>query len=145
MVGEWPYSCFFLLLAFLKHHIESLYIYIYIHICTHICTYICLFHSLKSFSLNKNTFDYIHKENVIRIYTFILVFNWNHFEMRLLNLRINFYLLRTFCPHLGSFVLFLLSLRFGQISHLAFFRWFTATSDRNAESCNRIPSNYCLP
>ena len=33
----------------------------------------------------------------------ILVFNWNHFEMRLLNLRINFYLLRTFCPHLGSF------------------------------------------
>ena len=43
------------------------------------------------------------------------------------------------------FVLFLLSLRFGQISPLAFFRWFTATSDRNAESCNRIPSNYCLP
>ena len=29
------------------------------------------------------------------------VFNWNHFEMRLLNLRINFYLLRTFYPHLG--------------------------------------------
>ena len=25
---------------------------------------------------------------------FLLVFNWNHFEMRLLNLRINFYLLR---------------------------------------------------
>ena len=23
--------------------------------------------------------------------------------------------------------------------------WFTATSDRNDESCNRIPSNYCLP
>ena len=33
------------------------------------------------------------------------------------------------------FVLFLLSLRFGQISPLAFFRWFTATSNRN----------YCLP
>ena len=49
----------------------------------------------------------------------------DHFEMRLLNLRINFYLLWTFCPHLGSFfVLFLLSLRFGQISSLAFFRWF---------------------
>ena len=32
-----------------------------------------------------------------------IVYNWNHFEMRLLNLRINFYLLRTFCPHLGSF------------------------------------------
>ena len=70
-----------------------------------------------------------------------LSFNWNHFEMRLLNQRINFYLLRTFCPHLGRvfFVLFLLSLRFGQISP------FTATWDRNAESCNRIPSNYCLP
>ena len=41
------------------------------------------------------------------------------------------YLLRTFCTHLGSFfffcfffVLFLLSVRFGQISPLAFFRWF---------------------
>ena len=33
--------------------------------------------------------------------------------------------MQTFCPHLGSFfVLFLLSLRFGQISPLAFFRWF---------------------
>ena len=42
-------------------------------------------------------------------------------------LRINFYLLWTFCPHLGIFffcVLFLLSLRFDQISLLAFFRWF---------------------
>ena len=27
----------------------------------------------------------------------------NPFEMRLLNLRINFYLLQTFCPHLGIF------------------------------------------
>ena len=35
--------------------------------------------------------------------SFTLVFNWNHFEMRLLNLKINFYILRTFCPHLGSF------------------------------------------
>ena len=33
----------------------------------------------------------------------LLSFNWNHFEMRLLNLRSNFYLLRTFCPHFGSF------------------------------------------
>ena len=38
-----------------------------------------------------------------KIRIFILVFNWNHFEMRLFNLRINFYLLRTFPPHLGSF------------------------------------------
>ena len=28
------------------------------------------------------------------------------FETRLLNLRINFYSLRTFCPHLGSFCVF---------------------------------------
>ena len=52
----------------------------------------------------------------------------DHLEMRLLNLRIDLYLLQTFYPHLGSFfvffVLFLLSLRFGQISPLAFFRWF---------------------
>ena len=74
-----------------------------------------------------------------------IVFNWKHFEMRLLNLRINFfYLLRTFCPHLGSFCV-VSSLRFRQISPLAFFRWLTATSDKNTESCNRIPSNYCLP
>ena len=68
--------------------------------------------------------------------------------MRLLNLRINFYLLRTFCPHLGTFFFFFLCcffFHYGQISPLAFFRWFTATLDRNAESCNRIPSNYCLP
>ena len=74
---------------------------------------------------------------------FVLVFNWNHFEMRLLNLRINFYLLQTFFLILVVFELFLLSLRSGQISPLAFFRWFTATLDRNDESCNRIPSNYC--
>ena len=48
---------------------------------------------------------------------------WKPFNIQ----RNNFYLLQTFCPHLGSFfffVLFLLSLRFGQISPLAFFRWF---------------------
>ena len=78
------------------------------------------------------------------VYTYILiVLNWNHFEMTLLILRINFYLLGTFFVHiLVVFVLFLLSLRFGQISPLAFFSWFTGTSDRNAESCNCIPSNY---
>ena len=64
------------------------------------------------------------------------------FEMRLFNLRINF--IADFCPHLGSFLLFFL-LRFGQISPLAVFSWLTATLDRNAESCNHIPSNYCLP
>ena len=49
-----------------------------------------------------------------------------------------FYLLRTFCPHLGSFCVVSSSLRFGQISPLAFFRWLTATSDRNAESCLNV-------
>ena len=36
----------------------------------------------------------------------VIVFIGNPFEMRLLNLRINFYLLRTFCPHLGIFFFF---------------------------------------
>ena len=41
----------------------------------------------------------------IKITYKVIVFNWNHFEMRLLNLRINFIdLLRTFCPHLSSFL-----------------------------------------
>ena len=78
----------------------------------------------------------------------VIVFNWNHFDMRFLNLRIFIYC-RLFVLILVFFSFFLcvvsLSLRFGQISPLAFFRWFTATSDRNAEPWNRIPSNYCLP
>ena len=82
--------------------------------------------------------------NVVLWKTTLFVFNWNHFEMRLLNLRINFFIYcGLFVLILVVFVLFLLSQRFGQISPLAFFRWLTATSDRNAESCNRIPSNYC--
>ena len=73
------------------------------------------------------------------------LFNWNNFEMRLLDLRINFFIYcGLFVLILVVFVLFLLSLRFGQISTLAFFRWFSATSDRNAESCNRIPIDYCV-
>ena len=57
----------------------------------------------------------------------VIVFNWNHFEMRLLNLRINSFFI--FCGLfvlilVVFFVLFLLSLRFGQISPLAFFRWY---------------------
>ena len=75
----------------------------------------------------------------------VIVFNWNHFEMRLLNLRINFYLLLTFYSHLGRFCVVL----FFHYVSAKFHLWpssgdFTATSDRNAESCNRIPSNYCL-
>ena len=59
-------------------------------------------------------------------------------------LRINFYLLRTFCPHLGSF--------FCVVSSFTMFRpnftsgllqvIFTTTSDRNDESCNRIISKW---
>ena len=83
----------------------------------------------------------------------IIVFNWNHFEMRLLNLRINFYLLRTFCPHLGSLFFwgfFFLCCFFFHYVSAKFHLWpssgdFSATSDWNDESCNRIPSNYCLP
>ena len=51
----------------------------------------------------------------------VIVFNWNHFEMRLLDLRINFFIYcKLFVLILVVFVLFLLSLRFGQISPLAF-------------------------
>ena len=62
--------------------------------------------------------------------------------MRLLNLRINFYLLRTFCPHLGNF---LCCFFFNYVS-AKFHLWPSSGDlprpriDRNAESCNRIPS-----
>ena len=90
--------------------------------------------------------------HIIMIFLLIvIVFNWNHFEMRLLNLRINFnflffYLFIADCPHLSSFcVLFLL-----HYVSAKFHLWpssgdLTATSDRNAESCNRVLSNYYLP
>ena len=86
----------------------------------------------------------------LNVYNFeeqkLIVFIGNPFEMRILNLRIIFfYLLQTFFFILVFFFCYFFSLRFGQISPLAFFRWLTVTSDRNAESCNRIPSNYCLP
>ena len=53
-----------------------------------------------------------------------------------------------FFPHLGSF--FVLFFFFFHYVLAKFHLWpssgdFTANSDRNAESCNRIPSNYCLP
>ena len=95
---------------------------------------------------------------------FVLVFNWNHFEMRLLNLRINFYLLRTFLIHLGSlfvFVFFLCCFFFHYFS--AKFHLWPSSGDLPRPwigmlslvtispvitafqpSCNRIPSNYCL-
>ena len=66
-----------------------------------------------NFKLSLYTYTYIYRKYFFKLYIYIyiyiyisfvlIVFNWNHFEMRLLNLRIIFYLLRTFCPHLGSF------------------------------------------
>ena len=41
---------------------------------------------------------------------FETVFIGNPFDMRLLNLTINFFLLRTFCPHLGIFFFFVVFL-----------------------------------
>ena len=72
----------------------------------------------------------------------------NFFLQTSVVLRINFYLLQTFCPHLGSF--FCVCCFFFHYVSAKYHLWpssgdFTATSDRNAESCNRIPSNYCLP
>ena len=77
-----------------------------------------------------------------------IVFSWNQFEMRLLNLRIifkNFYLLRTFFLILVVFVLFLLHYISAKFRLWPSSGDLIETSDRNAESCNRIPSNYCLP
>ena len=47
-----------------------------------------------------------HTSILFSQWIFELIRIWNNFEMRLLNLRINFYLLRTFFfgPHLGSFL-----------------------------------------
>ena len=79
------------------------------------------------------------------IYIYIIVFSWNHFEIRLLDVRINFYLLRTFCPHLGSFCVVSSFTTFRPNFTSVLLQVISHTSDRNAESCNRIPSNYCLP
>ena len=55
----------------------------------------------------------------LRTECFVLVFNWNHFEMRLLIRELIFIYCGLFPLILVVFVLFLLSLRFGQISPLA--------------------------
>ena len=116
-------------------------IYIYTH--THIHTYTSthwvllllfvqfvfnyLFMQIKNQEHYTRTKFYYNQQNKAFIWLYLSLIGII-FEMRLLNLRINFYLLRTFCPHLGSsffffLVLFLLSLRFGQISPLAFFNY----------------------
>ena len=64
----------------------------------------------KSQRLNVLVLLNLH-QNCKMVKQVLIVFIGNPFEMRLLNLRINFYLLRTFCPHLGSFfVCFLFNL-----------------------------------
>ena len=85
----------------------------------------------------------VQPERRTKLNIFVLATNHQFLQILTnLNLRINFFfihLLRTFCPHLGSFCVVSSSLRFGQISPLTFFRWLTTTSDRNAESCKGSP------
>ena len=101
------------------------YMYIYTHIYAHIYSY-------TRTHTNMNTLAYLSLIGII--------LRWGFLIWELIFIYCGLFFLVSVV-----FVLFLLSLRFGQISPLAFFRWFTATSDRNAESCNRITSNYCLP
>ena len=73
----------------------------------HLCSLVFLFRLFGFDLVNKQLDKLMHTRwNSVRKVRTIIVFNWNHFEMRLLNLRINFYLLLTFCPHLGSFFFF---------------------------------------
>ena len=97
----------------------TLHLYIYIYI------YIYIYFSFAIYVVLKQNDDGRIEKKIDNIY--IMNTSENYF----------FYLLRTFFLISVVFVLFLLSLRFGQISPLAFFRWFTATSDRNDESCIR--------
>ena len=99
--------------------------------------FICDYNTIKQIQSNKYNQTNTIKPQFVQYICNITLF------------RINFYLLRTFCPHLGSFCFFCV------VSSFTTFRpnftsgllqvIFTATSDRNTESCNRIPSNYCLP
>ena len=154
--------------------IEYIYVYIYICVCVCDCVFLSSISLMRHIWLNIIDILCLHIFILIlsNCHMYVVISGWNWLlnspyltgSQVLLNsswaiirrvyiakvqysVRINFYVLWTFCHHLGSFFFFFffLSLRFGQISPLAFFRWFTATSDRNAESCNRIPSNYSLP
>ena len=52
------------------------------------------------------------------------------------------------CPYFGGVgykIICILNCAFCVVFIFGFFRWLTKTSNRNAEPCNRIPSNYCLP
>ena len=85
--------------------------------------YLCDWNNFYCESLSSHTDVCLHWESFLR---------WDFLIWELI-------LLRTF-----FLILVFFSLRFGQISPLAVFRWLTATSDRNAESCNRIPRDYWL-
>ena len=108
--------------------------------------------------LNKNKFSQkkFTTKNIY-IYFFVIVFNSNRFEMRLLNLRINFFiysglfvLILVVCLFFFFFFFLCVYCFFFYYVSAKFHLWpssgdFTMTSDRNDESCNCIPSNYCLP
>ena len=74
---------------------------------THIELTIFLIYNINPFyELRKITLEIRGRDKKRNTYFWnvVIVFNWNHFEMRLLNLKITFYLLWAFCPHLGSFL-----------------------------------------
>ena len=97
-----------------------IYIYIYIythtymyHICAYMSTYMYQSYIYTCMYQPLNKSRMWHKVKFFKR-SLIVVFNWNHFEMRLLNLRIDFFIYcGLFVLILVVFVLFLLSLRFG--------------------------------
>ena len=96
-------------------------------------------------------------KRIIRIHFCTQLNCFKYYYVTLINLSINF--IADFCPHLCSscfFTTFRPNFTSGRLccfshyvsakfSPLVVFRWLTTTSDRNSESCNRIPSNYFLP
>ena len=116
------YNIYIYIYIYTHNHIRT-YIYIYVYICINIYKICGSIHPYikrerereRERMVKYNWFWYFNNDTyatvltvlysdieklerfVILSYHFIL-FNWNHFAMRLLNLRINFYLLRTFCP-----------------------------------------------
>ena len=65
------------------------------------CVCVCVYIYIYILNYLKYIYKGPRKKKMSNLWA-LIVFNWNYFEMRLLNLRINFYLLWTFCPHLGS-------------------------------------------
>ena len=70
-----------------------------------VCVYTGLLNMLQVRYLVTAHFIFCLPAEAVEPVSVVIVFNWNHFEMRLLNLRINFYLLRTFVLILVDFFL----------------------------------------